>query len=59
MDPWHRLAVQRAPEGSEYVAVVVDGAAHCRTLYYPREDDPEPVKQAHKAIGEALAKWLA
>jgi len=40
------------------VAVVVDGAAHCRTLYAPADSDPEPVKNAHKVIGEALTRWL-
>jgi len=58
VDPWHRLAVQHATASSEYRAMIVDGAAHCRTLYYPSSSDPAPVQAAHKFVGDALSAWL-
>jgi serine protease 16 len=60
VDPWHYLSVyNQSTMDPRQPAVFIDGTAHCRNMYTPSPNDPEPLVAARGAINAYIADFLS
>jgi len=57
-DPWHRMGITETNK-SGMEAIFIEGTAHCANMYPPSPQDPAPLKNARKRIGELISKWVS
>lgn len=56
VDPWHALSKLDTSPG--VLSILVDGTAHCRTMYSPMPSDTPALIKARAEIAAQLAIWL-
>jgi len=60
VDPWHKLATyQTWPDSAQTESILIEGTAHCASLYPARDSDLPGLKAARVRQNVRLAQWLA
>ncbi|XP_054770679.2 putative serine protease K12H4.7 [Lytechinus pictus] len=57
IDPWHALGITKSTD--MYLAIFINGTAHCANMYPSSPDDPPQLAQARTQIKDTIQKWLS